>query len=143
MDSARPATFAASDVNAWQRLHAINLTTAYLTTRAFLPLVRATRGAICYFASAALAPGERLAGLAAYATAKAGVVTLMRTVAEQESAFGVRANALAPNTIRTGDNVQAMGEQARFVERETIGEWVTFLCSDAAGPVTGQLIKVG
>jgi NAD(P)-dependent dehydrogenase (short-subunit alcohol dehydrogenase family) len=132
-----------SAVDQWQRLHTINLTTAFLTTRAFLPQVRAARGAICYFASAALIPGEPLAGLSAYATAKAGVVTLMRTVAQEELDHGVRANALAPNSIRTGDNVQAMGESARLVERETVGEWVTFLCSDAAGPVTGQLIKVG
>jgi len=127
----------------FQRQVAVNLTTAFLTTRAFLPMVRTARGSIVYFASTAAMPGESPAGMAAYATAKAGVVTLMRAVAKEERANGVRANALAPTMVRTGDNVAAMGDAKAYVERETVGLWVKHLCAPESGPVSGQLIRLG
>jgi 3-oxoacyl-[acyl-carrier protein] reductase len=86
----------------------INLTTAYLVTHAFLPFVRAARGAIVYFASEAVLPGAKVANIAAYAAAKSGVVMLMRAVAQEERDNGVRANALAPTSIRTATNVKTM-----------------------------------
>ena len=134
---------AESAPDAWQRLMAINLTSAYLTTRALLPQLRAARGSVLYFASAAVVPGGAVAQMAAYAAAKAGVVTLMHAVAAEEKANGVRANALAPTAINTGDNVAAMGASSAYVERETVAEWATFLSSSACGPVTGQLIQLG
>lgn len=132
-----------SDPTQWDRSFAANLATAYATTRAFVPAVRRARGSIVYFASSAVAPGGRVAGIAGYAAAKAGVVTLMRAVAAEERPHGVRANALAPNTIRTDANVAAMGNDATYVERETVADWVTFLCAPTSGPVFGQVIRLG
>jgi NAD(P)-dependent dehydrogenase (short-subunit alcohol dehydrogenase family) len=131
-----------SDPAVWHRQVAINLTTAYLTARAFLPLLRPVRGAIVFFASAAVLPGGRTAGMAAYAAAKSGVVALMRAIADEEQASGVRANAIAPTAIRTAANVQAMGAGARYVEREQVADTVLFLCSTAASAITGQLIAL-
>ena len=133
----------AGDVAAYHRMVAVNLTTAYLSTRAFLPLVRAAGGAIVYFTSAAVLPEGSPAGLAAYAAAKAGVVALMRAVAADEAPHGVRANAVALTTVRTAANVAAMGEGARYVERESVADVVRWLCSPAARDVTGQVVKVG
>jgi 3-oxoacyl-[acyl-carrier protein] reductase len=133
----------ASDVAAFHRMVAVNLTTAYLSTRAFLPLVRAARGAIVYFTSAAVLPDGSPKGLAAYAAAKAGVVALMRAVAADEAAHGVRANAVALTSVRTATNVAAMGSGARYVEREAVTEIVRWLCSPASRDVTGQVIRVG
>ena len=121
---------------------ALNLTTAYLATRAFLPLLRPARGSVVYFASAAVLPGAHGARVSAYAAAKAGVLALMRAVAEEERAAGVRANAVAPGSIRTGDNERAMGEGVRYVERDAVADAVLFLCSDAARAVTGQTIEL-
>jgi NAD(P)-dependent dehydrogenase (short-subunit alcohol dehydrogenase family) len=132
-----------TDPAVWQRMFAINLTTAYLTTRAFLALLRPRGGAIVYFASIAALPNGRTAGTAAYAAAKSGVLTLTRAVAEEERSTGVRANAIAPNSIRTGDNMAAMGTEAHYVERETVADVVTFLCSPASRGVTGQVIRLG
>ena len=133
---------AASDPALLARQIAINLTTAYLATRAFLPLLRPARGSVVYFASAAVLPGAHAARMSAYAAAKAGVLALMRAVAEEERAAGVRANAVAPTAVRTADNVQAMGEGARYVEREDVAAAVRYLCSDAARAVTGQVLKL-
>jgi 3-oxoacyl-[acyl-carrier protein] reductase len=134
---------AESDVAVLPRQLAINLTTAYHATRFFLPALRAARGAIVYFASEAVAAGGSVAGIFAYAAAKAGVVTLMRAVAEEERDRGVRANAVAPAAIRTGTNIAAMGSGVRYVEREQVADTVLYLCSDAASAITGQIIRLG
>lgn len=133
-----------SDPDAWARQLAIGLTTSYLATRAFLPLLRKRRGAIVYFASAAALPGARVGEMSAYAISKAGVITLMRAVAQEERDSGVRANALAPTAIRTATNVDSMGESARYVEREQVAETVEFLCfAEAARSISGQVVQLG
>lgn len=134
---------AASDPEAWRGQFAINLTTAYLATRAFLPALRASRGAIVYFASAAALPGAVVRNMSAYSAAKSGVLTLMRAVAQEERAAGVRANAIAPVSIRTAANLAAMGDNDRYVEREDVAAVVAWLCSAAARAVTGQVIRLG
>ncbi|HKW11310.1 MAG TPA: SDR family oxidoreductase [Gemmatimonadaceae bacterium] len=131
-----------SDVDAWQRMMSINLTTAYLVTRAFLPMLRAGKGAIVYFASESALPGAKVASIAAYAAAKSGVVALMHAVAQGERDNGVRANALAPTSIRTAANIQSMGENVRYVERAEVAAAVAYLCSDDASAVTGQVIAL-
>lgn len=133
-----------SDPGAWSRQLGIGLTTAYLTTRAFLPLVRERRGAVLFFAAAAALPGGRIAEMSAYAVSKAGVITLMRAVAQEERPTGVRSNALAPTAIRTAANVESMDASTRYVEREEVADAVLFLCfSEAARSITGQVIQLG
>jgi NAD(P)-dependent dehydrogenase (short-subunit alcohol dehydrogenase family) len=133
-----------SDPSAWARQLGIGLTTAYLTTRAFLPLVRERRGAVVFFASAAALPGGRIAEMSAYAVSKAGVITLMRAVAQEERQTGVRSNALAPTAIRTAANLESMATSTPYVEREEVADAVRFLCfSEAARSITGQVIQLG
>jgi NAD(P)-dependent dehydrogenase (short-subunit alcohol dehydrogenase family) len=134
---------AESDFAVWQQQLAINLTTAYLATREFLPLLRETHGAIVYFASEAALPGGQAAEKAAYAAAKAGVLVLMRAVAQEERVNGVRANALAPGSIRTASNVKAMGDSEALIERADVAAAVVYLCSDGARAISGQVIPLG
>ena len=131
-----------SDPVAWTRQFTINLTTAYLTARAFLPLVRATKGAMVFFGSEAALPGARVSGIAAYAAAKGAVLTLVQAIAQEERDNGVRANALAPASIRTAANIAEMGADAAYVTREAVADVVVWLCSDAARAVTGQVVRV-
>lgn len=131
-----------TDYDVWNRMTSINLTTAFLVTRAFLPFVRRARGAIVYFASEAALPGAKVANVAAYAVAKSGLVTLMRAVAQEERDTGVRANALAPTSIRTAANAKAMGDNIRYVEREEVAHAVAYLCSDEASAISGQVIAL-
>lgn len=137
------SSVAEGGLDVWQRQLALNLNTAVLTTRAFLPLVRSARGAFIFFGSAAALPGASVANMAAYVTAKSGVITLMRAVAEEERSNGVRANAVAPISIRTAANVRDMGSDARYVEREDVARVVLWLCSEESRPVTGQVIALG
>lgn len=130
---------AESDAALWDRMLRINLWTAMLSTRAALPMLR-PGGAIVYFASAAVLPGGRSAGIGAYAASKAAVIALMRAVADEERAHGIRANAVAPVAIRTADNVRTMGENARYIEREELARIVSWLCEQQG--VTGQVLGV-
>jgi NAD(P)-dependent dehydrogenase (short-subunit alcohol dehydrogenase family) len=139
---AASGSVADSDPGAWSRQFTINLTTAYLTARAFLPLLRATKGAIVFFGSEAALPGARVAGIAAYAAAKTAVLTLAQAIAQEERDSGVRANALAPAAIRTAANLAEMGAEQAYVTREAVADVVLWLCSDAARAVTGQVVRV-
>lgn len=131
-----------SDPAEWVRLFAINATTAYLTARAFIPLLRAARGSAVFFASEAALPGARAGGRAAYTAAKSAVVALVHAIADEEREHGVRANAVAPASIRTADNLAVMGADAPMVSRESVADVVLWLCSDAARTVTGQVVAV-
>ena len=131
-----------SDASIWARQFAINTTTAYLAARAFLPLLRATKGSIVFFASEAVLPGGRTANLSAYAASKSALVSLMQTIAQEEAPKGVRANAVAPTSIRTAANIAAMGPNASYVSREDVAKVVLWLCSEEARAVTGQVVPV-
>lgn len=124
------------------RLLSINYFTAFNTARAFLPLVREARGSFVFFASENVLEGIRTKGSAAYTAAKAAVVALMRSLADEGREFGVRANAVAPAAIRTATNQASMGSEARYVERDDVASTVAFLCSPASGAVTGQVIRL-
>src|ERR1051325_4613104 len=123
---------AKSDPQAAAQQFSINFTTAYLATRAFLPMLERARGSIVFFASESALEGARTSGVAAYAAAKTAVGALMGSVADEFRDKGVRANALAPAAIRTASNEASMGSQTRYIEREDVAAAVTFLCSDAA-----------
>ena len=131
-----------SDPAIWHRQLAMNATTAYMTARAFLPLLRNVKGSLVFFASEAVLPGARMANLAAYVASKSAVVALMQVIAQEERAHGVRVNAVAPTTIRTSDNVAAMAADAPMVTREAVADVVLWLCSDASRAVSGQLVPV-
>jgi len=126
----------------WSRQIAINLTTAFNTARAVLPMVRDGKGAIVFFASEAVLPGATGARMSAYAVAKSGVVALMRAIAAEERPNGVRANAVAPSSIRTATNVRDMGDKAKYIEREQVADVVLFLCSARASAVSGLVVPI-
>jgi NAD(P)-dependent dehydrogenase (short-subunit alcohol dehydrogenase family) len=133
---------AESDPAVFQRQLAINLGSAYGATRACIPFMRAAGGGIVFMAAAAILPGGKVAGMAGYAAAKAGVTALMRAVAQEERPNGIRANALAPTAIRTGVNLDSMGDKFAYVERESVAGVIAFLCSKEAANITGQVIEL-
>lgn len=131
-----------ADPSETDRLLRINYHTAFHVARAFFPLVREGGGSFVFFASENVLEGVRTKGSAAYSAAKAAVVALMRSLADEGRSLGIRANALAPAAIRTASNETAMGKEARYVEREDVASVVAFLCSPASQAVTGQVIRL-
>lgn len=133
---------AESDPAVFARQIAASLTSAYATARAFLPGVRAAKGSFVFATSTSVLPGGRAAGMSAYAMAKGGLVQLVRALAQEERDTGVRANALAPTAIRTAANLQSMGREVRYVEREEFAAVLVALCGPAFSRVTGQVIEL-
>ena len=131
-----------SDPSEVDRMMRINYLTAFNVARAFLPAVREATGSFVFFASENVVEGSRTQGSAGYTAAKSAVVALMRSLADEGREFRVRANALAPTSIRTAANEAAMGTDARDVEREEVADAVAYLCSPEASAVTGQVIRL-
>jgi len=144
-------------VERWDAIIAINLSSAFHTTRLALPGMRARNwGRIINIASAhGLAAS---AGKSAYVAAKHGLVGLTKSVALETATTGVTCNAICPGWVLTplvqkqiDDRAQATGDaqQARhdllaekqpsleFVTPEQLGELALFLCSEAAVQVRG------
>jgi NAD(P)-dependent dehydrogenase (short-subunit alcohol dehydrogenase family) len=119
-----------------------NADTTHATSRALLPLLRETGGAIVNFASPA---GLRAAkNLGAYSAGKAAVVAHTRALALEEKQNGVRVNAIAPGTIDTEQNRAAADdpEHAHWVTREEIADVAVFLAGDGASGISGETIHV-
>ncbi len=125
----------------WDRELARNARTAFLVSRAALPLLRESRGAIVSFASPA---GERAgASLSAYSAGKAAVLALTRSLALEERGR-VRVNAVAPGTIDTEQNRRSMpdADRTKWVGRDQVVDAVLFLLGPAAAGITGETLHV-
>jgi NAD(P)-dependent dehydrogenase (short-subunit alcohol dehydrogenase family) len=133
-------SIADTDPDQWQRELQRNAETALRMTRAALPLLRESRGAVVNFASPAGVKAVK--GLGAYSAAKAAVIALTRATALEEKAHGVRANAIAPGMVDTAENREQAGDDAAFVSREDIAAVALFLAGPDSRGVTGETISV-
>ena len=146
----------------WERHLRVNLTGAFLVTRAVLPGMLAARwGRIINIASIAGRQGYPL--IAAYAASKHGLLGLTRALAQEVVAAGVTVNAICPGYVateltwagarniqkRTGrayeEAVQALAAfspQKRLIEPEEVAALAVLLASDEARSVTAQAWNV-
>ena len=147
----------------WDAIIAINLTSAFHTTAAALPIMRKTGwGRVVNIASAhglVASPFK-----SAYVAAKHGILGLTKTTALETAQDGITCNAICPGYVRTPlveaqipDTAKARGiteeEVVRdvilsaqptksFVGLEELGALTVFLCSDAAKSFTGASLPV-
>ena len=135
----------------WQAVLDTNLTGAFHTIRRATPgMMKARYGRIVNVSSVGGQIGS--AGQANYAAAKAGLLGLSRSVARELARRNITCNVVAPGPIVTAmtDDMpadwRAQAEAAvplgRFGTPEECAAVVAFLCSDAAGYVTGALVPV-
>lgn len=131
----------------WDRTMAINLTGAFMCARRALPAMReAGYGRIVGIGSSAGKAGGARA-VAAYAASKAGVMTLMKSIANEYAKFGITANALAPALIDTPmiDNSRDLVSRipvGRFGTVDEVASLVAFLASEHAGYITGEVTDI-
>jgi NAD(P)-dependent dehydrogenase (short-subunit alcohol dehydrogenase family) len=127
----------------YERMLALNLDATWWSCRAAAArLAAGGGGAIVNVASRSALVTE--GGAAAYAVAKAGVVKLTEVLAEEMKESDVRVNAIVPAVIDTPQNRQGMpaGLMRKAVAPEAIARVILFLCSEAAGIVTGAVVPV-
>jgi 3-oxoacyl-[acyl-carrier protein] reductase len=163
---ARPGPTAAMTEQEWHSVVDGNLTATFLTLKSFLPGMqdRKTGSIITMSSSAGRLPTNLPAGPGgdmgnpwgapvAYEAAKAGVQALTRHVAAEVGPHGVRANCLAPGTIRTErtarymsqevqDGIAAMHPLGRIGQTSDVANTTLFLASEQSAWLTGVTIDV-
>jgi len=147
----------------WEKVIAVNLSSAFYATRAVLPgMKRRDWGRIVNIASAhglVASPFK-----SAYVAAKHGMLGLTKTVALETAETGITCNAICPAYVRTPlvegqiedqakvhhlpreqvirDVILAAQPNKRFVEVEELGALTVFLCSEAGRSITGAALPV-
>jgi 3-hydroxybutyrate dehydrogenase len=150
-------------VDKWNLIIALNLTSAFHTTRLAVPYMKQQKwGRIIQTASAHSLVASPFK--AAYVSAKHGLAGLTKTVALELATFGVTANCISPGYVWTplvenqipdtmkarnmtreqviNDVLLAGQPTKQFVTAEQVAEIALFLCSDAASNITGANISV-
>ena len=129
----------------------VNLKSAfYLCGAVAKPMMKQRSGSIVLVTSIVGIMGN--AGQAAYAASKAGLIGLCKSLAKELGSRNIRVNAVAPGLIETA-MTEKMPDAARdFLTKqaalgrpgtpEDVSGAVAFLCSDAAGYITGQTLVV-
>ena len=160
--AAESAPFARTDLTLWRRMLEVNLTGAFLCTRAVLPGMRERGfGRIVNIASTAGLKGYPY--VAAYCAAKHGVVGLTRSLALEVATRGITVNAVCPGYTDTDllrDAAAAVAQksgrspeevlaefarsnpQGRLVLPREVADTVVWLCLPGSEAINGQAIAV-
>lgn len=137
----------------WDAVMAANVKGPFLCSRAFGPGM-AERGWGRVINLGSIMSVISLPGRSPYASSKAAIIGLTKTLALEWATRGVTVNAIAPGPFATEMNRQLLNDPAKyqdFVSRIPAGRWgelheiagaVVFLASDAAGYVTGSTLFV-
>ena len=140
----------------WEKFDNIittNLKSAYMLSMLAMPALIKSGGNILNISSVFAMSGFR--GTPGYSASKGGLSAMTRQMAADYSPKGVRVNAIAPGLIKTPLTQSYIENNPRFVasmigctalgragQPEDIANAASFLCSDEASFITGQIINV-
>ena len=138
-----------TDFARWRKVMETNLDGVFLVSQATIPALKQTKGSIVNIASIS---GLRASTLrVAYGTSKAAVIQLTKQQAAELGEHGVRVNCVCPGPVRTKlamavhsqDIIDAYHDAIplnRYGTEQEIAEVITFLTSERASYVTGQIV---
>jgi NAD(P)-dependent dehydrogenase (short-subunit alcohol dehydrogenase family) len=141
------------DEATWDSDMAVVLKSAFLCSKQVLPgMIERGHGAIINIASV---NGLAFFGNEAYSAAKAGMINLTQSLAVRYGRYGIRANAIAPGTIRTPIWQERIAKEPGVFERlkkwyplgrvgepEDVANAALFLASEEASWITGIVLRV-
>src|SRR5215471_7144724 len=132
-----------TDDATFDRMLDLNLRSAFYVIRATLPPMRGQgSGRIIAIGSKAAVEPAPMAG--AYSTSKAGLVSLVRTVARENSDRGISANIVLPGTMDTPANRAAdpQADFSKWVHPCQVAKLLVYLMSDQASQINGAVIPI-
>jgi len=136
----------------WGTVLNVNLTGAFNTLKAFMPIMQKTLGARSVVLTSSVLATRGAGNMTAYGASKAGLIGLMQSAAQEFAGEGITVNALAPGPILTpmleslpGD---ALGDLMRRVPLKRLGtpedvaDAALFLAGEGATFITGQVLVI-
>jgi 3-oxoacyl-[acyl-carrier protein] reductase len=139
------------ELEAFERVIAVNLVGVFLCLRASARIFRAQRSGVI-LATASQAGRHGYASLGAYCASKFGVVGLVEALAKDLAPYGVRVNCVAPGLIRTamydavvqnaGRDLDDTVPMGRVGDPGEVAEVFAFLASDRASYVSGATVSI-
>jgi NAD(P)-dependent dehydrogenase (short-subunit alcohol dehydrogenase family) len=140
---------ASMSLETWHEIITVNLTSAFLAAKAQIPVMKEQgSGSIVFTSSFVGFSNGGLPGMGAYAASKAGQIGLMRALASEHAADGIRINAVLPGGTITPaggqgnpavlDFVANLHPMRRMAEAREIAQAALFLLSDRSSFVTGS-----
>jgi len=148
----RPGSLDSVSLDDWNAVLSVNLTGYLLCSRAFLPQLQRTRGALVHVASISASFPQSNSG--AYSAGKAGVLLMSRQMAAEWGPLGIRSNAICPGMVRTALSARFYEEPGlearraqvtasrRIGEPQDIADVALFLASPRAAYVNGAELAV-
>lgn len=150
--AARAVSLRQTTLESWRQDTALNLEAAFLCFQAVEPMLAASGGSVVNIASV---NGLSVYGHPAYSAAKAGLIHLTRLIAVEYGKAGIRANAVAPGTVRTKawearakanpdvfEEARRWYPLGRVVDPVDVAEAVWFLSGPLARSITGVCLPV-
>ncbi len=146
-----PSRIAELPLDDWDRIFNINTRSAFLLAQAAYPHLKSSRGS--FVAVASMSGVEPYPGTGAYSPSKAALIMLVRVLAQEWAAAGIRVNAISPGLIKTAMTAPIYADPVKTAAREAlvpmhrigvpesdIAGIAAFLISNDAGYITGQNI---
>ena len=140
----------------WQKTWNSNFESALQTSRAFLPMLKKSKGCLLFVSS--IAGLEAFGAPTDYSTAKSAIIALAKNMARKLASDNVRVNVIAPGNVyfeggswdekiqqdkkRVDEIIKSTVPMNRFATPQEIADSAVFLCSDRASFITGATLVV-